>query len=141
MHGTAPSIRSERSGEAGMRMILVCEPKRSFVAHSILRNHIPPFDSEMTERPSDYKLSALGATPLPADSQPQHVEDTPKGIDDDIDHKSPAFLAQQSVGMAVIEQKTVIPTTGARMVTSKWEYWLFCVFCEFGRHRSTSINR
>ncbi|KAK8850683.1 hypothetical protein IAR55_004603 [Kwoniella newhampshirensis] len=32
------------------------------------------------------------------------------------------------VGLALIEQTHVIPTTGARKVTSKWEYWTYCFF-------------
>jgi hypothetical protein len=34
-----------------------------------------------------------------------------------------------SVGLALIEQTNVIPTTGARKVTTKWEYWTYCAFC------------
>lgn len=34
-----------------------------------------------------------------------------------------------SVGIALIEQKNIIPSTGERVPTSKWEYWTFCVFC------------
>ena len=33
-----------------------------------------------------------------------------------------------TVGRAVIEQREVIPTTGKRMPTGKWEYIAFCVF-------------
>ena len=36
------------------------------------------------------------------------------------------------VGIALIEQEHVIPTTGERMPTSKWEYWTFCIFCKYG---------
>lgn len=35
-----------------------------------------------------------------------------------------------NVGRAVIEQREVIPTTGQRMPTGKWEYIAFCVFCK-----------
>ena len=35
----------------------------------------------------------------------------------------------KSVGLAVIEQKTVIPSSGPSMATTQWEYWTFCVFC------------
>lgn len=38
--------------------------------------------------------------------------------------------AAQSVGLALIEQTNVIPTTGARKVTTQWEYWTYCAFCE-----------
>jgi hypothetical protein len=33
-----------------------------------------------------------------------------------------------NVGEAVLEQKNVIPTTGKRIPTSKWEYITFCIF-------------
>lgn len=36
-----------------------------------------------------------------------------------------------SVGLAVIDQFHTIPTTGARKVTTKLEYWTYCAFCEF----------
>ena len=35
--------------------------------------------------------------------------------------------AKQSAGLAVIEQRQAIPTTGKRLVTSKWEYWTFVI--------------
>ena len=31
--------------------------------------------------------------------------------------------AHNSAGLAIIEQRQAIPTTGKRLVTSKWEYW------------------
>lgn len=48
------------------------------------------------------------------------VEDTTKNHDSHGD----------SVGRAVIEQREVIPTTGQRKPTGKWEYIAFCVFCK-----------
>jgi hypothetical protein len=36
----------------------------------------------------------------------------------------------KSVGLAVIGQTHTIPTTGERKVTSKFEYWSYCAFCE-----------
>lgn len=38
--------------------------------------------------------------------------------------------AAKSVGLAVIGQIHTIPTTGERKVTSKFEYWSYCAFCE-----------
>jgi hypothetical protein len=37
-------------------------------------------------------------------------------------------LGHENVGKAILEQKHVIPTTGERIPTSKWEYIFFCVF-------------
>ena len=39
--------------------------------------------------------------------------------------------AHHSVGLAVIEQKTTIPQTGERKVTTFWEYWLYIIYCGF----------
>ena len=39
-------------------------------------------------------------------------------------------LVVDTAGAAVIEQRSVIPKTGRRMPTSRWEYWLFCLYCE-----------
>ena len=36
--------------------------------------------------------------------------------------------AHNNVGLAVLEQKHVIPSTGRRIPTSKWEYATFCIF-------------
>ena len=55
----------------------------------------------------------------------EHVEDV-----EDVDPDLKGVRGVDRVGLAVIEQKTVIPQTGERMITSQWEYWLFCVFCE-----------
>ena len=38
--------------------------------------------------------------------------------------------AHNSVGLALIEQGTAIPQTGERLVTTKWEYWMYIVYCE-----------
>jgi hypothetical protein len=38
--------------------------------------------------------------------------------------------AHHSVGLAVIEQKSTIPQTGERKTTTKWEYWLYIIYCE-----------
>ena len=48
---------------------------------------------------------------------------------------------KDSAGLAVIEQFHTIPTTGARKVTTKWEYWTYCAFCEFYiQSQPTSIS-
>jgi len=39
--------------------------------------------------------------------------------------------AHKSVGLAVIGQTHTIPTTGERKVTTKMEYWTYCIFCEY----------
>ena len=38
--------------------------------------------------------------------------------------------AHNSAGLAVIEQRGAIPTTGRRIPTTKWEYISFCIFCK-----------
>ena len=43
-----------------------------------------------------------------------------------------------SAGLAIIEQKHAIPTTGKRKPTTKREYMTFCLFCEYGRVHSDS---
>ena len=63
-------------------------------------------------------------TPAVAKDVRSHVEDN-KYDETEFDK-----TGHQSVGLAVIEQKNVIPKSGKSMATSKWEYWLFCVFCE-----------
>lgn len=39
--------------------------------------------------------------------------------------------APKTAGMAVIDITHTIPTTGERKVTTKWEYWTYCAFCEY----------
>ena len=38
--------------------------------------------------------------------------------------------ALNTVGLAVMQQQELIPTTGERKPTTNWEYWTYCVFCE-----------
>ena len=38
--------------------------------------------------------------------------------------------AHNAAGLAVMQQQELIPTTGERKTTTKWEYWTYCVFCE-----------
>jgi hypothetical protein len=47
-------------------------------------------------------------------------------VDDTVDLKAGAH---KSVGLAVIGQTHTIPTTGNRKVTTKVEYWTYCIFC------------
>lgn len=39
--------------------------------------------------------------------------------------------AHNTVGLAVLQQQELIPTTGERKVSTKWEYWTYCVFCGY----------
>jgi len=48
-------------------------------------------------------------------------------VDDALDLKAGAH---KSVGLAVIGQTHTIPTTGERKVTTKMEYWTYCIFCK-----------
>lgn len=45
----------------------------------------------------------------------------------DVKH-APTSKEDASVGLAVIDQRAAIPTTGKRKPTSKWEYVTFCMF-------------
>lgn len=36
--------------------------------------------------------------------------------------------ANEATGLAVVEQGHVIPTTGERKVTTRWEYWSYCLY-------------
>lgn len=51
--------------------------------------------------------------------QVTHVEDT--GVTRD---------KHRQAGESFIRQQHTIPTTGKRMLTSKWEYIFFCMFCK-----------
>lgn len=53
-----------------------------------------------------------------------------------IEHSSPVaddngtlVEGPHNAGMAVIEQREVIPKTGKRLVTGKWEYITFTIYC------------
>lgn len=42
-------------------------------------------------------------------------------------------------GVAVINQREAIPTTGKRMPTTRWEYISFCIFCTKLSWRQTAF--
>lgn len=67
----------------------------------------------------------------PAHTEPTtttaNVQDGVFGVDDHGTRKD----AHNNAGMAVIEQRGVIPSTGKRIPTSKWEYITFCIFCKY----------
>lgn len=56
-------------------------------------------------------------------------------VDDAVDLKAGAH---KSVGLAVIGQTHMIPTTGDRKVTTKMEYWTYCIFCK--SHRKSQVE-
>ena len=67
-------------------------------------------------------------------------DERPKNADEQVEVKGATMPASRrrynmgedigdSAGLAVIEQKHVIPTTGKRIPTTKKEYWTFCLFC------------
>lgn len=39
-------------------------------------------------------------------------------------------VAHNITGLAVVEQGNVIPTTGERKITTRKEYWCYCLFGE-----------
>ena len=49
-------------------------------------------------------------------------------IDDYHEELKQAGLSHDTVGKAILEQRHVIPTSGDRIPTSKWEYITFCIF-------------
>jgi hypothetical protein len=59
-------------------------------------------------------------------------------LDETLDLKAGAH---KSVGLAVIGQTHTIPTTGERKVTTKIEYWTYCIFCEYMLARRTRCLR
>jgi hypothetical protein len=59
-------------------------------------------------------------------------------LDETLDLKAGAH---KSVGLAVIGQTHTIPTTGERKVTTKMEYWTYCIFCEYMLGRRTRCLR
>lgn len=67
------------------------------------------------EKPAPVDSSAIEKTEI------EHIENLP-------DSKTAVRLGHNTVGDAIIEQKHVIPITGERIPTSKWEYIFFCVF-------------
>jgi hypothetical protein len=61
-------------------------------------------------------------------AQPNQDTEKPElsHVDETVDLKAGAH---KSVGLAVIGQTHTIPTTGNRKVTTKVEYWTYCIFC------------
>ncbi len=86
----------------------------------------PPRDDEK------HGVAALSPTEEKNAADVQHIETVranPRDRGLSVDGKT-SVDAHNNVGLAVLEQKHVIPTTGKRMPTSKWEYVTFCIFCE-----------
>lgn len=59
--------------------------------------------------------------------------DTEKGhqittIDDLEKAKHNATTAKGAAGIAIVEQGHAIPSTGERKVTTRWEYWSYCLY-------------
>lgn len=62
----------------------------------------------------------------------QAVVSPPDFHDGDLaDEKDVAVRGQRTAGEAIIEQQTAIPLTGERIPTTKLEYILFSIFCEW----------
>lgn len=57
-----------------------------------------------------------------------HIESRAVTVDIDAD-KAIRTVGHDTAGLAIIEQQTVIPQTGDRIPTSKWEYLTFLIFC------------
>ena len=47
-----------------------------------------------------------------------------------VEEKGVVMDKHQQAGADYIRQQHTIPTTGARMLTGKWEYIFFCMFCK-----------
>jgi hypothetical protein len=47
---------------------------------------------------------------------------------DDIEGLKADFPYTNVTGLAVVEQGHVIPTTGERKITTRWEYWSYCLW-------------
>lgn len=76
-------------------------------------------------------MSSPGDTQVQPDQkeQPHHVEAVERA-DSPIQEKMVQGLGHDSAGMAVIEQINIIPQTGERMPTTRWEYISFLMMCE-----------
>ena len=48
----------------------------------------------------------------------------------DIENAKAEAPTSEVTGLAVVEQGHVIPTTGERKVTTRWEYWSYCLYSE-----------
>lgn len=65
---------------------------------------------------------------------PQYV-DASEQKDSNVPEKTPTVGVEKSgvtshdvTGLAVVEQGHVIPTTGERKVTTRLEYWSYCLY-------------
>ena len=95
--------------------------------------HCPLLASQLVPRPVlTVPVSSENEKTLHSDNKgvSEHVETVPANTADrKLANAATSGGARKNVGLAVLEQKHVIPTMGKRMPTTKWEYIFFCVFC------------
>ena len=90
----------------------------------------------MSSNPEEHSNSGIQAVPQLPSTDEKHLEGGEQRLVDQEKHLGlPADTltgvnkdgqivdAHNSAGLAIIEQRQAIPTTGKRLVTSKWEYW------------------
>ena len=74
--------------------------------------------------------SGLGSVRRKLDEQQvEYAEKNGPGV---IDNDAMVVDGVHDAGMAIIEQVEVIPKTGRRIPTSRWEYITFTLYCESG---------
>lgn len=78
------------------------------------------------------EVGQLSQIPLDNDPKARVVTAEEKGdiqhLDEYQEELKQAGLTHDTVGKAILEQRHVIPTSGERIPTSKWEYITFCIF-------------
>lgn len=67
-----------------------------------------------------------------ADVQPESIQRTGNEEKNAADQfsltKENKLHSHNVTGLAVVEQGHTIPTTGDRKITTKWEYWSYCLY-------------
>lgn len=104
-----------------------------YPAHLMLLSLISPHFLLSTPRQSHdmndpREIHAEKAQPNESDAVHDQSMEKPElsHVDEAVDLKAGAH---KSVGLAVIGQTHTIPTSGNRKVTTKVEYWTYCIFC------------
>ena len=74
---------------------------------------------------------SLAVEQLPSEKDLPSAADLEKHAAHATVESSPEYLnAHESVGLAVIEQRHIIPITGERKITTKKEYWAYVLWCK-----------
>lgn len=88
---------------------------------------------EYTDATADATADAAAAPPLDNIASAGHETVENEKARESVEHveeKGVTMDKHQQAGADYIRQQHTIPTTGARMLTGKWEYIFFCMFCK-----------